>query len=135
MVKITNTFIEKLVDKYDRKDLEDWFTPFDRRIIDISVLSKIIGVIKYEMIRIRILCCIDELKDVFHNIVSKKNIISSNGIRLNVCSYVNTSNSDSIFMAKLFGDSCLYEYVVEIYRDGFMCFDEYDIDLSCLGFL
>lgn len=110
---IFNGFIEHLFDKYD-----------DDNLVDLTLMNSKIPTIKgnvdaeFEMIRIKISCSIDELKDVFDSILPK----TFDNEKFHVSMYLNNINKDCWRISKLFGDKS-YWMIIEIYHHDYRPFE------------
>lgn len=115
-VKIYNAFLEHIFSKYQNDP--------DTLIFDcIGTNEKCTygnKYVFYEMIRIKINCKIDELKDVFDSIQSKTFNDEKNDVKLSM--YLNNQNKDCWRISKIFNDQTYY-LTIEIYRTGFKIFD------------
>ena len=141
-IYIFNHFIEDLLRKYN-----------DKNIIDIKFLNTERETItkyddiEFEMIRIKISCQIDELKNIFHGIKPKRDVIrcenDKNNAPVIVSSYVNFGHNDTFRMSVLFPNEMDYHLIIEIYRENFTKFMRNDetedgcivFDLDHINFL
>lgn len=121
---IFNHFIENIIGKYD-----------DKNIIDVQLLKNEkesmtkYDDVEFEMIRIKISCKIDELKDIFYTIKPiREVIVCENDKNLSpviVSAYVNSNNNvsnDSFRMSILFPNDTQYFLIIEIFRENFTRF-------------
>jgi hypothetical protein len=109
LIKLYNRFLEQIFSKYiDDKNL------LDLKLIgnsEICTYGK--KIIFYEMIRIKINCKIDELKDVFDNIQPKTFIDEKNDITVSM--NLNNLNKDCWRITKLFTE-VISKYLNEMKR-------------------
>lgn len=133
---VLNKFLESLINKYGYEGIEEYIDKSDWVCVKEYPIYIHIDLLRHdhgngidkdirEMLRIKISCLIDELKDIFHTIKPIYRIVKDCNTNIHVAMSVNNQNPECFAISKLFplkeegNPPDEYFMTVEIYAEGF----------------